>query len=65
MTLPTVLASPVAVASMLFNFFWPSCIAGGILVPGPGIEPMPSAAKAWSPTHWTAREVPLFLNKFY
>ena len=46
-------------------FSWPSCIACGILVPGPGIEPMPSAVKAWSPNHWTAREFLLFLNKFY
>ena len=24
----------------------------------PGMEPMPSAVEAWSPNHWTAREVP-------
>ena len=55
----------VAAASMLFLFFWPHCIVCGILVPGPGIEPMPLAVTAWSPNHWTAREFPLFLNKFY
>ena len=34
-------------------------IACGILVPWPEIEPMPSAVKAWSPNHWTPREVPI------
>ena len=24
---------------------------------GPGIEPLPSAVKTWSPDHWTARKV--------
>ena len=28
------------------------------LVPQPGIEPGPPAFGAWSPTHWTTREVP-------
>ena len=28
------------------------------LVPQPGIESMPPAVEAWSPNHWTAREVP-------
>ena len=32
--------------------------ACGILVPRPGIEPGPSAVRAWSPNHWTAREFP-------
>ena len=27
-------------------FFWPYCLASGVLVPGPGIEPGPSAVKA-------------------
>ena len=35
--------------------------ACGILVPGPGIEPGPSAVKALSPNHWTTREFPIFL----
>ena len=30
----------------------------GILVPWPGIEPMPPAVKAQHPHHWTAREFP-------
>ena len=29
-----------------------------ILVPWPGIEPGPRAVRAWSPNHWTVREVP-------
>ena len=29
------------------------------LVPWPGIEPVPPALGAWSPSHWIAREVPL------
>ena len=28
-----------------------------MLVPPPGVEPMPPAAEAWSIKHWTAREV--------
>ena len=36
----------------------PHCMAFGILVPRPGIEPTPSAVKALSPNHWTAREFP-------
>ena len=30
----------------------------GILVPQPGIEPMPLVVRARSPNHWTAREFP-------
>ena len=35
-----------------------------ILVPSPGIEPMPPAVEAWSLTYWTAKEVlgSIFLN---
>ena len=29
-----------------------------ILVPWPGIDPVPPAVEMWSPNHWTAREVP-------
>ena len=36
-----------------------SCsVACGILVPQPGIKPVPPAVKAWSLNHWTAKEVP-------
>ena len=41
-----------------FFFFFPGCTACGILVPQPGIEPVPPALEARSLNHWTAREVP-------
>ena len=41
-----------------FCFFWLHHPAYEILVPRPGIEPVPSAVKAWSPNYWTAREFP-------
>ena len=34
----------------------------GVLVPQPGIEPEPSAVRAWSPNHRTAREFLHFYN---
>ena len=40
-----------------FNFtFWQHCVANGILVPRPGIEPVPPALGARSLNHGTARE---------
>ena len=42
----------------LFSIFWPCCMACGILVPWPGIEPMSPAVEAWSLNNWTTREVP-------
>ena len=33
--------------------FWPLCLACGIFVPRPGIEPAPWAVKAQSLSHWT------------
>ena len=41
-----------------FFFFWLHSMACGILVPGPGIEPMPPAIEEQSPNHWAIREVP-------
>ena len=38
-------------------FFWPRHAAYRILVPQPGIEPVAPVVGAWSPNHWTAREV--------
>ena len=39
----------------------------GLLLPQPGMEPMPLAVEAWSLNHWITREVPgikiLFLRK--
>ena len=45
---------------MFFVFlgFFGHTEASGILVPQPGIEPRPSAVRAWSPNHWTTREFP-------
>lgn len=33
-----------------------------ILVPRPGIKPMPSALEMWCLNHWSIREVPLNLE---
>ena len=38
--------------------FLPHHAACRILVPQPGIEPMPPAVEVGSPSHWTAREFP-------
>ena len=40
-------------------FLWPGHTARRILVPQPGTEPRPSAVRARSPNHWTAREFPV------
>ena len=42
----------------LFSSFWPHHTPCGILVPWPGIEPVPPAVEVQSLSHWTAREVP-------
>ena len=42
-----------------FFIFWLHCTACGILVLWPGIEHRPSAVRAQSPNHWTAREFPM------
>ena len=42
----------------LFLIFWSCCMACGILVPWPRIEPVPLAVEARSLNHWTTREVP-------
>ena len=34
----------------------------GILVPQPGMEPMPPAVEVWSLNHWTFREVLFFFS---
>lgn len=36
-------------------------VACGTLVPLPGVEPRPSAVRAWRLNHWTAREFPVLL----
>ena len=46
------------IAYQVLFFFWPHCMACGILVPQPGIKPVPPAVEVQSPNHWTTREVP-------
>ena len=38
-------------------FFWLCCVACGILVPWPGIKPMPPTVESESLNHWIARDV--------
>ena len=45
---------------ILLLLFWLCRTACGILVPRPGIEPVPPAVEVQSLNHWTAREVPGF-----
>ena len=37
---------------------WAHCVACGILVPWPGIEPRSSAVRMQCPNHWATREFP-------
>ena len=43
-----------------FLIFWSHHMACRILVPWPGIEPMPPVLEAQSLNNWTTREVPLY-----
>ena len=43
---------------LFFSNFWPCHVVCRILVPQPGIEPMPPTVEARSLNHWAAREVP-------
>ena len=45
---------------ILFIYFWPCRVACSILVPWPGIEPMPPVVEAPSLNRWITREVPKF-----
>ena len=40
-----------------FIYFWPCCVACRILVPQPGLEPIPHAMGVQSLNHWIAREL--------
>ena len=40
-----------------YYYFWPHHMAHVILVPHPGIEPVPPTLESQSLNHWTAREV--------
>ena len=44
-------------------YFWPHCVGCGILVPEPGIEPVPPTVKMWIVDHWATRQVPWLLVK--
>lgn len=41
-----------------FSVFWLCCVACEVLYFQPGIDPQPSAVKAWSLSDWTTREFP-------
>ena len=43
---------------IIILIFWPCHVAWGILVPRPGIEPVPSALEAQNLNHWTIKEIP-------
>ena len=45
----------------IYFFFFSCTVVCGILVPWPGIRPVPPALEAWSLNHWTAREVPVYM----
>ena len=55
---PQDLGSWVIKMAWLVFFFRPCHTACGILIPQPGIEPVPLPVEARSPNHWTARECP-------
>ena len=46
---------------LCFSMFIFGCMACGILVPQPEIEPALPALEAWSLSHWTSREIPHFM----
>ena len=58
---------PIFIILKIYFFFLLRFVACGILVPQPGIKPMPPAVGVWSLNHWTTREVPitLFLEYFH
>ena len=45
----------------LFFFFWLSHTACEILIPQPGIKPVPPTLGAQHSNHWTTREAPPFI----
>ena len=49
---------PLSLHDLQLFVFWLCCTACGILLPRPGIEPVPPAVEVQSPNHWTAREFP-------
>ena len=53
----TIVGTKIVFSSLLFFFL---AVPRGILIPQPGIEPVPPALGAWSLSLWTARELPSF-----
>ena len=49
----------------IFFSFWLCLVTCGILVPQPGIEPVPPALEPQSLNHWTPREVPRPLSRHH
>ena len=58
----TVLATCLVMLVFVRFFFWPCQAACGILVPQPGIEPVPPALGAQSLSHRTVRDVLMMLS---
>ena len=60
---------PISISSFLtfpiFFFFRLYHLACRILVPGPGIEPVPPAVETWSLKHWTTRAFPILVFFFF
>ena len=54
---------PVMCPLGFFFFFLPYQAVCGILIPQPGIEPVPPALGAQSLNHWTTRKSPFSLFK--
>ena len=54
----SLLYSSVAASMPWFIYFWPHLLTCGILLTLPGIKPKSPALEAWSPNHWTTREIP-------
>ena len=52
------LIEKITIFNLIKNVFWLYHAAGGILVPQPGIEPVPPALEAQNLNHWTTRDVP-------
>ena len=50
---------PLFIGFFFVFFFLASGIA--VLIPWPGIEPVPPAVEAWRINHWTSRELPNYL----
>ena len=48
----------------LFSGFF-GCPECGILIPQPGIEPVPPAVEAWSSNHWTSGEFSTYAFFFF